>query len=107
MGKVNMGIVPLHKTPSRLEAESIIQELALKGAIRWSKHCKERMKERGITMPQILNCLSKGKVVDEPCLSYTNGGGYETAMEKGTAGEWLRVVVCIKFDEKLLIITAY
>jgi len=102
-----MGIVPLHKIPSRLEAESIIKDLVSKGAICWSKHCKERMKERGITMPQILNCLSKGRVTDEPFLNHANGSGYETAIEKGTAGELLRVVVCIKFSEKLLIITVY
>lgn len=65
------------------------------------------MIERGITMPQILNCLSKGKVVDNPVLNYANGGGFETAIEKNTAGERLRVVVCIKFDEQLLIVTAY
>lgn len=102
-----MEIVSPHKTPSRSEAECIIRKLASNGAIRWSKHCKERMKERNITMPQILNCLSKGKVVDEPFLSYRNGGGYETAIERSTAGEWLRVVVCIRLSEKLLIVTVY
>src|SRR5579872_226999 len=102
-----MGIVPLHKAPSRSEAESIIKELTSRGAIRWSRHCNERMKERDITMQQILNCLSKGKVVEEPFLSHKDGGGYETAIEKCTAGDWLRVVVCIKFNEKLLIVTVY
>ena len=102
-----MEIVKLRKAPTRQEAESIIRELASEGNIRWSKHSKDRMIERGITMPQILNCLSKGKVTEEPFFNHTNGGGYETAIEKDTAGEWLRVVVCIKLNEKLLIVTVY
>jgi len=102
-----METVLLHKIPTRGEASSIIKELVSRGAIAWSRHCKERMRERGITMPQILNCLSKGRVVEEPFLNHTNGGGYETAVEKATAGEWLRVVVCIKLSEKLLIVTVY
>lgn len=52
----------------------------------------------------MLNCLSRGKVVEEPFPSYRDGGGYETAIEKCTAGDWLRVVVCIKFNEKLLLL---
>lgn len=66
----------------------------------------ERMQQRGITTPQILNCLLKGKVTELPFLVNENGGGYETRVEKGTAGEWLRVVVCLKFDQRLLIVTA-
>jgi len=64
-------------------------------------------KERDITIQQVLHCLLKGKVSEEPHISYINEGGYETAIEKQTAGVWLRVVVCIKFTERLLIITVY
>ncbi len=102
-----MEVIPLHKTPSCFEAESIIRQLVSNGAIKWSPHCKEQMKKRDIDTAQILNCLSKGKVAEEPWLSHRNGGGYETAVEKVTAGELLRVVVCIKFSEKLLIVTVY
>ena len=107
MLKIIPGEYVLNKCPSRLEAERIIKELAENGAICWSAHCKKRMTERTITMPQILNCLIKGRVAEEPFLSHTNGGGYETAVEKGTAGEWLRVAVCIKFNKKLLVVTVY
>lgn len=64
------------------------------------------MRQRGITTPQILNCLLKGKVTEPPFLVNENGGGYEARVEKGTAGEWLRVVVCMKVDQRLLIVTA-
>ena len=75
-------IIPLKKTPSIPEAEQIIKELATQGKISWSNHCKQRMKERGITTPQIINCLLKGKVIEPPFYSHQNGGGYETCMEK-------------------------
>lgn len=100
-------IVPFDKAPSRMEAEAIIRKLAVNGAISWSRHAKERMIERNIATPQIINCLIKGKVIEEPTLNYTNGGGYETAVEKYCAGDWLKVVVCIKFSERLLIVTVY
>lgn len=99
-------VILFQKSPNATEAEKIIQELVQKGAISWSRHCKERMRERGITIQQVTNCLSKGRVTETPFLSQENGGGYETRMEKITAGEWLRVAVCIKFTQRLLIITA-
>lgn len=99
-------IVSLQQTPSSVEAEKIIRTLAEQGAISWSKHCKERMKQRDITIPQVIHCLLKGKVFEEPFLTYENGGGYETSIEKVTAGDWLRIVVCLKFNQRLLIITA-
>jgi len=64
------------------------------------------MEDRGITTPQIINCLLKGKATEPPFMVNENGGGYETRVEKGTAGDWLRVVVCLRFDQKLAIITA-
>ncbi len=99
-------IVSIHKIPTPEEAEKIIRLLAQRGKISWSKHCIERMRQRGITTPQILNCLLKGRVTEPPFLVNENGGGYETRVEKGTAGEWLRVVVCMRFDQRLLIVTA-
>lgn len=99
-------IVDMQKTPSLSEAERIIRTLTEKGEIGWSRHCIERMKQRGITTPQVLNCLLKGKVTETPFLTHENGGGYETRVEKGAAGDWLRVVVCLKFEQRVLIVAA-
>jgi len=98
-------IVPFVKVPTSREAEVIIRELAEGGRIVWSGHAKRRMGQRGITMPQIMNCLCKGRVTEPPVFVYTNGGGYETRIERGTAGDWLRVVVCLRLSQKLAIIT--
>jgi hypothetical protein len=83
----------------------MIRELAKQGDISWTKHSKERMLERGVAMPEIINSLLKGKVTELPFYSHTNGGGYETSVEKGTAGAWLKVVVCVKLVRKFLVIT--
>ena len=99
-------IVNINKIPSNAEAEKIIRALVQNGQITWTGHCKQRMKEREITIPQIINCLLKGRVTEPPFLVNENGGGYETRVEKGTAGDWLRVAVCMRFDQKLAIVTA-
>ena len=99
-------IIPLEKAPSIIEAEKIIQRLVETGEISWTKHCKQRMQERGITTQQIINCLLKGKITEAPFFSYENGGGYEMSMERIVAGEWLKVVFCLKLSQRILIITA-
>ncbi|GEM_PF-4180336 len=100
-----MPIVPHDKAPTCKEAGVIIKRLTEDSRIIYSTHSKIRMKERDITTPEIINCLLKGRVTEEPYLTYNNGGGYETTLEKNIAGRQLRIVVCIKFDESLLLIT--
>lgn len=99
-------IVPLQKIPSRTEAEEIIKKLVAVGQISLSTHCKQRMKERDITMQQVLTCLTKGRITDEPFLTHINGGGYETTIERTVAGDHLRIGVCLKFTQRVLVITA-
>jgi len=99
-------IVPLLKIPSRAEAEEIIRKLAASGDLSLSKHCKIRMEEREITIQQIMTCLLKGRVIDEPFLTHRNGGGYETTMERRAAGDELKIGVCLKFSQRILVITA-
>lgn len=99
-------IVPLQKIPSRSEAEEIIKKLVTDGNISLSGHCKARMKEREITIQQVITCLSKGRVTDDPFLTYENGGGYETTVERTIAGDHLRIGVCLKFSQRILVITA-
>ncbi len=103
-----MNIVPLHKTPSKVEAQQIVRELATKGLVFWSRHAKERIKERRISTQQVLICLAKGKVVDNPILANKKGnlGGYEIVIERLTAGDYLRVVVCLRLSQTALVVTA-
>jgi len=99
-------IVPLERVPSNVEAERIIKKLVELGEISWTKHCKERMKQRDITIQQIINCLTRGTITESPFFTYKNGGGYEMCVERIVAGEWLKVVICLKLTQKMLVITA-
>lgn len=103
-----MNIVPLHTIPCKKEAEKIIRALTENNKVSFSLHCKERMKERGINMPQILNCLAKGRAMENPTIANKKGdmGGYEITMEKLTAGEYIKVVVCLRYCQTALVITA-
>jgi len=100
-------IVPLVKKLSIVEAQKVIREFAEQGRISWSKHSKLRMSQRNITVMQIINCLLKGRVTEPPIFSHSNGGGYETKVEKITAGDSLKVVVCLKLTQRLLVVTVY
>lgn len=99
-------IVPFHKAPTRFEAEEIIRKWEKEGKISSSKHCKERMKEREITIQQVMTCLAKGKVTEDPFFAQERGGGYETTVERIVAGDHLRIGVCLKLSQRLLVITA-
>lgn len=99
-----MDVVAWKTFPTKQKAQSKIRELVERGCIRWSKQAKERMQQREVTMPQIINCLLKGSIT-ELTYSYRAGGGYEARIERVTAGDMLRVVVCLKWNEELLIIT--
>lgn len=69
--------IPHDRPPTRKEAELIIRQLVDSSRIEYSKHCKEKMKEREVTIPEIINCLSKGRVTEDPHLTYQDGGGYK------------------------------
>lgn len=102
-----MNIVPLHKVPSRFEAEKILRELTAKGLVILSKHARGRMAKRKVNFQQVLTCLAKGKVTEDPVLANKSGseGGYETTVERLTAGVRLRVGVCLRFSQSAKIIT--
>lgn len=102
-----MNIVPLHKPPTKGEAEKIIRGLVAKGMVSLSKHAKERMVERNVNMQQVLTCLSKGKIVDHPVLANKGGdsGGYDITIERLTAGDYLRIGVCLRFSQRVMVIT--
>lgn len=102
-----MSVVPLHKVPSKAEAEKILRELTAKGMVFLSKHARDRMAKRKVNFPQVLTCLTKGKVTDEPVMANKGGSeaGYEITVERSTAGERLRIGVCLRFSQSAKVIT--
>jgi hypothetical protein len=103
-----MSIVPLHKIPTKAEAQKIVRELVAKGMVSWSKHAKERMEERNINTQQVLTCLAKGQVTENPVLANRagNAAGYDITVERLTAGDYLRVGVCLRVSQTALVVTA-
>jgi len=98
-------VVPLKRTPNKKEAETIIRKLVAEGKIEFHGHARKSMKKRKISTLQILRCLEKGKLLEEPFTSLTHKG-YETSMDRSVAGEWIKVVVCLRWTQDLLVITA-
>lgn len=99
-------IVPLVKLPSKSEAERIIRQLVEQDKIQFSKHARRRKAQRGITTVQIINCLKTGRVIDNPVASLTYKG-WETTVRGKVAGENLKVALCLRWSQDILVITAY
>ena len=95
-------VVPLKRPPNKKEAREIIRRLALEGKIILSKHAQQRMSEREVSFHQIMHCLKRGQITEGP---FAVKNGYETRLERGTAGDWIRVVVCLRFSQDMLIIS--
>lgn len=84
----------------------IIRELAQDSSkVRIKKHARQRMRERDITMPQVLACLRRGSIAepahesikgDWKCtLRYQQAGDdvhMAVAIEKDDGGNWVAVV---------------
>lgn len=102
-----MIIVPLHKIPTKSVAQRILRELVAEGAVTWSKHARERMSERRVTSQQVLTCLAKGKITEEPVMANKSGsdGGYDITVERQTAGDYIRVGVCLQFSQNARVTT--
>lgn len=97
-------VVPIIKAPTKNEAEKIIKKLILAERIRWTEHAKQRMAERDISILEVRNALSKGKVIDEPYSSLSLNG-WETAVERVFGNESLKIGICLKFSQEILVIT--
>jgi hypothetical protein len=95
--------IPTNKTPTRAEAQRIVNELAEKSMISWSKHARDRMDLRGINTEQVLTCLAKGRVTDQPVLANKGGSasGYDITIERSVAGDTLRIGVCLRFVSQM------
>jgi len=65
------------------------------------------MRERKVTLPQVLNCLQKGQMAEGPARDVH--GNWTCAIRWKHAGDFLKVAVAIKQDpatgQKLIVIT--
>ena len=94
-----------HKRLTRKQAKQAIRDCVATSSFKLSKHAQQRMKQRSITMMQIVNCLKKGEVTEDLYMS-PHYNGWNTTIEKMTAGRYLRLPVCLTWRQDVLIITA-
>jgi hypothetical protein len=95
-------IVPLKRTPNEQEAIKIVRKLMAEEKIAFSAHARKRMAERKVSYHQIKHCLEKGNVTEGP---FPVKNGYEMRMERSVAGDWIRVVICLRFQQDMLVIS--
>jgi len=90
----------LRTVPSQKEAQNTISQLAQNGKIKWTKHAKERMEERGVSILQVINCLLKGRItsIDQ----YKDDVGFKVGLERIVAGEKIRVVVFLESNNTVV-----
>ena len=84
----------------------LIRSFAESGKIKFHNHAEMRKRKRKITTLQILNCLKKGYVCEEPHIDLGHKG-WMTAVTGSVAGDMLKVAVCLRWEQDALVITSY
>lgn len=77
--------------------------------VRVTEHAFQKMKERGITLKQVLNCLKSGNISEGP---YQEAGKetWKCNVDGISAGQFIRVVVAIDMrvtPEQSIVVTAF
>ena len=100
-------VFPLRPSgPTRVEAESLIRELAEDSAnIIIVPHCSEAMRERDVTMRHLLLTLREGHVVGRP--SIDEYGDWRCQLKKRCSGRRVTVIAGIHDRRELYVITTY
>ena len=70
-----------------------------------TSHARDRMRKRGVTLPQILATLRKGQVVEPAHLDIR--GNWKCTLERVCAGERIKVAAAVqdRDGEKVVVIT--
>ncbi|MDK9720906.1 MAG: DUF4258 domain-containing protein [Rhodospirillales bacterium] len=89
---------------SRAQALKLIREAADDtGRIILTRHAEQRMRQRRITMSQVVACLRKGVITEGPALDIK--GGWACRIEGVVAGDHVKVALAIDPVAKVIIIT--
>lgn len=83
---------------TEIEAKHKLREIAKDTRkIKLTTHVRERMKERGISLKQIICCFEHGDITEGPY--QTTRGDCQMNVSVRTAGEYVTTVVVIKVRE--------
>ena len=81
-----------------------LRKLCDSGSIVWSVHALERLQERGITKPDVLNVIHHGRIIEQ----YPDAFPYPACLTLGASlNEQILHVVCGSNGSLVKIITAY
>ena len=93
------------KNLTRHRALKFVKDACEKSSnIKLTKHARERMKQRDITFRQIINCLRKGAIFENP---YQENGRWTCRVTRRCAGEELNVAVRLDPPKKVIVITTF
>jgi tRNA(His) 5'-end guanylyltransferase len=67
------------------------------GRVIVTRHAKQRMRERGINLRQIMDCLRRGRIVESAHV--TIHGDWKATLEHQSAGDRVRVAAGIERQE--------
>jgi Domain of unknown function (DUF4258) len=91
---------------SKPSALNLVRELAKdSGNVIFKDHALKRMRQRHVTPKMVMDCLSRGAIVEGPALSMK--GTWELAMQRMGGGQRLFVAMAIDLPSRLIIITVY
>ena len=103
----NGAVIPLNLNPA--SAQRIVRDLAKESArVRLTRHARERMAQRDITLTQLLTCLRSGRIAEGPARNVR--GDWEFRMEGIAAGDRINVVAALTTDRngnRIIVITVY
>lgn len=89
---------------SRAQALKLIREAAEDtGRIILTHHAEQRMRQRRITMTQVIVCLRKGVITEGPALDIK--GCWACRIERPVAGDDVKVALAIDPVARVIIIT--
>jgi uncharacterized protein DUF4258 len=77
------------------QAERYVKDIARdSGGVILSRHALMRMDERGITRKQVLGCLSRFRIVEDPCR--TPKGNWKLTIEAQSMDDFIRIPICLE-----------
>ncbi|WP_414704418.1 DUF4258 domain-containing protein [Pseudomonas sp. UBA4194] len=89
-------ILPFPLLPHK--ALEIVRSLSTRSErVFYTQHARSRMVERGITVPCVMGCLAKGRIVEGPMLN--PGGDWKVTMSWFRAGSPIQVVAALDIDQ--------
>lgn len=89
------------------QAKKLLNQIAENtGDVKFTKHARQQMRKRKITLPQVIDCLRRGVIIESPCLNYQ--GNWKLTIEHYTCGETIACAAEIDMTSpKIIVITAF